>query len=156
VAGNVYVTTFLDDKKYHKKELSKIGKDYEDSSLGIVAISSNDAENYSEDAPLSLKEMGEEENFRFPLLYDKDQEVAKAYKAACTPDFFLYNQNRELSYRGQLDDSRPGNNIPVTGKDLRDAIEEVLKGESSSNTQKPSMGCNIKWREGNEPEYFNH
>lgn len=139
-----------------KNELSKLGKDYENSELGIVAISSNDAVNYPKDAPESLKEMGVEEDFKFPLLYDKEQTAAKAYRAACTPDFFLYSKNRELVYRGQLDDSRPGNNIPVTGKDLRQAIEEALKGKSISSIQKPSIGCNIKWREGNEPNYFRH
>ncbi|MFH1187009.1 MAG: thioredoxin family protein [Candidatus Levyibacteriota bacterium] len=139
-----------------KKELSKLDKDYKDNNLGIVAISSNDATDYPEDAPESLREMAKQEDFKFPLLYDREQEVAKTYRAACTPDLFLYDQKRELAYRGQLDDSRPGNNISVTGKDLRQAIEEVLKDLPTSNIQKPSVGCNIKWRQGNEPDYFKH
>ena len=139
-----------------KKELSRIGKDYENSDLKIIAISSNDAENYPEDAPESLKEMIKQEDFSFPVLYDEKQEVAKEYKAACTPDFFLFNQKRELVYRGQLDSSRPGNNISVTGEDLRQAIKEALKDKPFSGIQKPSIGCNIKWKKGNEPEYFKH
>ena len=109
-----------------KDELAKIGHDYQDKSLGIVAISSNDAQNYPEDGPESLKEFVQEMDFNFPLCFDETQEVAKKYTAACTPDFFLFDTERKLVYRGQLDDSRPGNNQPVTGKDLRQAIEAVL------------------------------
>lgn len=136
-----------------KDELAKLGKDYADKSVGIVAISSNDAEKYPLDAPDKLKEMALELGFNFPLLYDESQEVAKAYSAACTPDFFVFDQQRKLVYRGQLDDSRPNNGKPVTGKDLRAAIDAVLAGKPVNPDQKPSAGCNIKWKPGNEPAY---
>lgn len=136
-----------------REELAKLGRDYIDRGVGIVAISSNDAAQYPDDAPDKLKEMAEQLGFVFPLCYDESQEVAKRFTAACTPDFFLFDQNRRLVYRGQLDDSRPGNNIPVTGKDLRAAIEAVLAGRPISPDQKPSAGCNIKWKPGNEPDY---
>ncbi|MBI4191687.1 MAG: thioredoxin family protein [Betaproteobacteria bacterium] len=134
-----------------KNELAKLGKDYAAKEIGIVAISANDAANYPEDAPASLKTMAQEEGFAFPFCYDERQETAKAYTAACTPDFFLFDANRELAYRGQLDDSRPGNNKPVTGRDLRAAIDAVLAGKPVSSDQKPSIGCNIKWKPGLEP-----
>ena len=135
-------------------ELSKIGQDYSQQPLGIVAISANDVANYPNDSPAKLKEMAEELNFNFPICYDESQSVSKAYTAACTPDFFLFDANKKLAYRGQLDDSRPSTNIPVTGQDLRDAISLVLEGKAVDFTQKPSIGCNIKWKPGNEPEYF--
>lgn len=137
-----------------KSELAKIGKDYGDKDVGIVAISSNDADRYPDDAPLSLKEMVQELNWHFPLLYDEFQEIAKAYTAACTPDFFLFDKNRQLVYRGQLDESRPGNGKPVTGKDLRAALDAMLAGTPVDSKQRPSAGCNIKWKPGNEPNYF--
>lgn len=139
----------------HVKEgLAKLGKDYADKDVGIVAISANDAENYPDDAPSSLKEMAEELGFDFPFCYDESQSTAQAYTATCTPDFFLFDENRRLIYRGQLDDSRPGNDVPVTGADLRAAIEAALADEPVSSNQKPSLGCNIKWKPGNEPPYF--
>ena len=137
-----------------KEELARLGRDYIDKGLGIVAISSNDIEAYPEDSPEKLKEMALEEGFTFPVCFDETQEVAKAYTAACTPDFFLFDAERKLVYRGQLDDSRPGNNIPVTGRDLREAIEAVLEGRPVNPNQKPSIGCNIKWKPGNEPPYY--
>ncbi|AFY79288.1 MAG: thioredoxin family protein [Hydrococcus sp. C42_A2020_068] len=137
-----------------KHELAKLGKDYTDTKLGIVAISANDVANYPDDSPENLKAMAEELGFTFPLCYDESQETAKAYTAACTPDFFLFDANRELVYRGQLDDSRPNNNIPVTGKDLRAAIDALLAGKEVDSHQKPSIGCNIKWKRGNEPPYY--
>lgn len=137
-----------------KTEIGKIARDYADKGLGIVAISSNDINVYPEDAPESLAKMHKEENFNFPYLFDETQEVAKAYTAACTPDIFLFDKDRKLVYRGQLDDSRPGNEIPVTGKDLRSAIDAILSGSEVDPNQKPSTGCGIKWKEGNEPEYF--
>lgn len=127
-------------------ELSKIGQNYTDKNISIVAISSNDAETYPEDAPDSLKEMAIEKGLVFPVLYDATQEVAKAYQAVCTPDFFLFDKNQKLVYRGQLDDSRQGNTIPVTGKDLRAAIDNVLVNQPVPANQKPSTGCNIKWK----------
>ena len=140
--------------KHVQAELAKIGADYAGTNLGIVAISANDADNYPADAPDSLKEMVSEVGFTFPLCYDATQEVAKAYTAACTPDFFLFDGDRRLAYRGQLDDSRPGNDQPVTGKDLRAAIDSVLSGGAIAADQKPSIGCNIKWKAGNEPTYY--
>lgn len=136
-----------------KGELAKLGKDYAKSSAGMVAISANDAANYPDDAPPRLKAMAEELGFAFPFCHDESQATAKAYTAACTPDFFLFDADRTLVYRGQLDDSRPGNNKPVTGKDLRAAIDAVLAGQPVSSEQRPSIGCNIKWKKGNEPAY---
>jgi peroxiredoxin len=140
--------------KHIQQELVQLGKDYFQSDLGMIAISANDANNYPDDAPDSLKAMAIELGFKFPLCYDETQEVAKAYTAACTPDFFLFDATRKLVYRGQLDDSRPSNGKPVTGADLRAAIEAVLTGNSVEDEQKPSIGCNIKWKKGNEPSYF--
>lgn len=137
-----------------KEELARLGRDYADKSVGIVAISSNDAQAYPMDAPASLKQMAEELGFNFPFCYDETQETAKAYAAACTPDFYVFDENRKLVYRGQLDDSRPGNGIPVTGRDLRAAIDAVLEGKPAPAVQKPSIGCNIKWKPGNEPRYW--
>ena len=135
-------------------ELSKIGKDYSQQPLGIVAISANDVAKYPNDSPAKLKQMAEELNFNFPICYDESQETSKAYTAACTPDFFLFDANKKLAYRGQLDDSRPSTDIPVTGQDLRKAITLVLEGKAIDFVQKPSIGCNIKWKPGNEPDYF--
>jgi peroxiredoxin len=140
--------------KHIKTELAQLGKDYFNSDLGILAISANDAQKYPDDGPESLKAMAIELDFKFPLCYDQTQETAKAYTAACTPDFFLFNAQRQLAYRGQLDDSRPSNNQPVTGADLRSAIAAVLAGQPVTIEQKPSIGCNIKWKPGNEPIYF--
>ncbi|KST68495.1 thioredoxin family protein [Mastigocoleus testarum] len=140
--------------KHVQTELAKIGKDYSQTDLGIIAISSNDVKNYPDDAPDKLKQMVTELGFNFPLCYDETQEVAKAYTAACTPDFFLFDADLKLAYRGQLDDSRPSNDKPVTGEDLRAAIDTVLSGKPVTGDQKPSIGCNIKWKQGNEPSYF--
>ena len=140
--------------KHIKEELAQLGKDYFNSDLGIVAISANDANKYPDDAPESLKAMAIELEFKFPLCYDESQETAKIYTAACTPDFFLFDAEGKLVYRGQLDESRPSNGKPVTGADLRAAIEVVLAGKPVNSEQKPSIGCNIKWKSGNEPSYF--
>lgn len=137
--------------KHIELELARIGKDYREKKLGIVAISSNDSATYPEDAPDQLKEMAKRLDFRFPFCFDETQEIAKAYKAACTPDFYLFDAQRRLVYRGQLDDSRPGNNTPVTGRDLRAAIDAVLSGSPVPSTQKPSIGCSIKWKARNGP-----
>jgi peroxiredoxin len=136
-----------------KHELAQLGKDYAGKSLGIAAISANDVNNYPEDAPESLRQMAQETGFSFPLCYDESQETAKVYSAACTPDFFLFDEQRALVYRGQLDDSRPANGKPVTGRDLRAAIDAVLAGKPVNSEQRPSVGCNIKWKRGNEPRY---
>lgn len=139
--------------KHVQAQLAQIATDYANSNVGIVAISANDAVNYLNDAPDKLKEMAQDLGFTFPFCYDESQETAKAYTAACTPDFFLFDAERELVYRGQLDDSRPSNNQPVTGKDLRAALDAVLASQSVNPDQKPSIGCNIKWKPGNEPTY---
>ncbi len=136
------------------KELARIGTDYADQSVGLVAISASDAANYPDDAPDSLKAMVLELGFTFPLCYDSSQETAKAYTAACTPDFFLFDAERKLADRGQLDDSRPGNSVPVTGRDLRAALDAVLAAQPLKGEQKPSLGCNIKWKPGNQPDYY--
>ncbi|MBV9673891.1 MAG: thioredoxin family protein [Verrucomicrobia bacterium] len=135
-----------------KAALIQLGTDYANDLLGVVSISSNDAERYPDDAPDSLAELARE--LPFPLLYDETQEVAKKYHAACTPDFFLFDRTRKLVYRGQLDESRPSNRKPATGADLRAAIDAVLANRSVSENQRPSIGCNIKWKPGNEPAYF--
>jgi peroxiredoxin len=133
-------------------ELARIGQDYKDSGLGILAVSSNDPGQYPDDAPERLKEMAQTLGFTFPFCFDEAQDVAKAYKAACTPDFYLFDGGRRLVYRGQLDDSRPGNNKPVTGRDLRGAIEALLAGMPIAPDQKPSIGCSIKWKAGRAPD----
>ena len=133
--------------KHVEQELSKIGKEYSEQ-IGIVAICANDAEVYPDDSPDQLKAQAERLDFNFPYLYDESQEVAKAYSAACTPDFFLFNSNHRLVYRGRLDESRPSSDLTVTGKDLRVALDNVLAGKSVSDLQYPSIGCNIKWRAG--------
>ncbi|MBN2674636.1 MAG: thioredoxin family protein [Deltaproteobacteria bacterium] len=142
--------------KHVLKGLSALGKDYESANIGIVAVSSNDIDNYPDDAPELLKQMAIENDFRFPVCFDETQQTATAYTAACTPDFFLFDADRKLVYRGQLDASRPDTDIPVTGKDLRAAIDAVLADTPVSPTQYPSIGCNIKWKAGNEPPYFAH
>ena len=140
--------------KHVQAQLVQMGKDYQPQNVGMVAISSNDAEKYPDDSPESLREMAKSLGFSFPLCYDESQETAKAYRAACTPEFYLFNENRELIYRGQLDDSRPNSGIPVTGKDLRGALDSALAGKPISPEQKPGIGCNIKWKPGHEPDYF--
>jgi peroxiredoxin len=126
--------------------VAKLARDYEQKSLGIVGICSNDAVTFPEDAPDSLREQAEAAGFTFPYLFDETQEVARNYDAACTPDFFLFDKGRNLVYRGRLDASRPGNDIPVTGKDLRAAIDAALSGAPVSEDQVPSLGCSIKWK----------
>jgi len=137
--------------KHVQDELARLGRDYHDRDVAIIAISSNDAESYPEDSPAMLKEMAEKLGFRFPYCYDESQEVAKAYGAECTPDFFLFDATRKLVYRGQLDGSRPGNEVPVTGIDLRLALDSVLSDLPVDGNQKPSIGCNIKWKRANTP-----
>lgn len=132
--------------KHVQGELARLGEDYAQKELGMVAISSNDASAYPDDAPESLREMALELGFRFPFCYDESQETARAYDAVCTPDFFLFDESRRLVYRGQLDESRRGSDIPVDGRDLRAAIENVLNGRPVDPHQKPSIGCSIKWR----------
>ncbi|MBV6469779.1 MAG: hypothetical protein NBKEAIPA_01686 [Nitrospirae bacterium] len=136
-----------------EEELAKIGRDYAAKAVGIVAVSSNDPSAYPDDAPPRLKDMAQRLGFVFPLCFDETQATAKAYRAACTPDFYLFDRERLLVYRGQLDDSRPSNNKPVTGSDLRAALDAALAGTPIDPNQKPSLGCSIKWKPGNAPQY---
>lgn len=138
--------------KHIRAELARFGRDYQAKGLAMVAISANDVANHPDDSPTKIAE--EAKTYPFPYLYDESQAVAKAYRAACTPDFFLFDADRKLVYRGQFDGSRPGNSIPVTGADLRAAVDAVLAGQSVAVEQKPSIGCNIKWKAGNEPDYY--
>lgn len=141
----VFICTHCPYVKHIEKGLAQLGSDYT-GKLGIVAISSNDAENYPDDSPEGLKEQAQRLGFKFPYLYDESQSVARAYDAACTPDIFLFDQDLKLAYRGQFDGSRPGNGVPITGQDLRAALDAVLRGEKPSADQKASIGCNIKWK----------
>jgi len=140
--------------KHVQAELARIGADYAGRGLGIVAISANDPVTHPDDAPELMKAMALELGFRFPFLFDATQAVAKSYTAACTPDFFLFDAKRALVYRGQLDDSRPESGLPVTGRDLRAAVDAALAGRAVDEHQRPSVGCNIKWKAGNEPAYY--
>ncbi len=140
--------------KHIRAGLAQLARDYQARGLAMAGISSNDVANYPQDSPAKMAEEARSAGYVFPYLYDETQQVAKAYRAACTPDIYLFDKDQRLVYRGQFDDSRPGNNIPVTGKDLRAAIDAVLAGKPVSTNQKPSIGCNIKWKPGNEPEYF--
>ncbi|MEM7381029.1 MAG: thioredoxin family protein [Bacteroidota bacterium] len=133
--------------KHVNSGIVSLAKDYQPKGVGFIAISSNDIVNYPQDAPHLMKENAEEEGYTFPYLFDETQDVAKAYDAACTPDFYLFDSKQKLVYRGLLDDSRPGNGIPVSGADMRNALDALLGGQAISEEQKPSIGCNIKWRE---------
>jgi thiol-disulfide isomerase/thioredoxin len=132
--------------KHVNEELVRLANAYEDKGIGFVAISSNDVINHPDDAPALMKQVAGQLKYPFPYLYDESQEVAKAYDAACTPDFFIYDKDLRLVYRGQLDDSRPGNEIPVTGKDIRNALDCLINNKPVSPEQRPSVGCNIKWK----------
>lgn len=140
--------------KHIRSGLAQVARDYSKRGVGVVGISSNDVENYPADSPAKMAEEVKAAGYTFPYLYDESQAVAKAYRAACTPDFYLFDKDQRLVYRGQLDDSRPGNGVPVTGRDLRMALDSVLAGKAVPAAQKPSIGCNIKWKPGNEPDYF--
>lgn len=137
--------------KHVARELARIGHDYRPQNVAIYAISSNDYEKYPADAPARMKQEAADWDFNFPYLVDNDQSVAKAYQAACTPDMYVFDSERKLVYRGQLDGSRPANNVPVNGSDLRAALDAVLSGTAVAEDQTPSIGCNIKWKPGNEP-----
>jgi peroxiredoxin len=139
--------------KHVLKDIVELISEYQEKGAAAVGISSNDVGDYPEDSPEMMANLAKASGFSFPYLYDQIQDVAKVYHAACTPDYFLFDKERRLVYRGQMDDSRPGNNIPITGSDLRAAIEAVLEGRPVSADQKPSLGCNIKWLPGNEPDY---
>jgi len=132
----------------------QLAQEYQQKGVAVVGINSNDINSFPEDGPEKMKKLAGDYNMTFSYLFDESQQVAKAYKTACTPDFFLFDKNRKLVYRGQMDDSRPGNDLPVTGDDLRTAIDAILAGKKVSTNQKPSMGCSIKWKPGNEPDYM--
>ena len=134
--------------------LAELGRDYQAKGAAVVAINSNDVANYPDDSPEAMVREAQQQGYTFAYLYDESQEVAKAYHAACTPDFYVFDAEHKLAYRGQMDASRPDSGIPVTGKDLRQALDAVLAGESVSDDQTPSIGCNIKWKAGSEPAYF--
>jgi peroxiredoxin len=140
--------------KHVRDGFVQLAREYQARGVAVVAISSNDAGQYSQDSPQAMAEESKRYGYTFPYLYDESQEVAKAYRAACTPDFYLFDREQRLVYRGQMDDSRPGNLRPVTGADLRQALDAVLEGRAAPADQKASVGCNIKWKAGNEPEYF--
>jgi peroxiredoxin len=135
-------------------ELARLSSEYMGRGVAVVGINSNDTATHPADSPERMVAEAEDRGYQFPYLFDETQEVAKSYRAACTPDFFLFDQDRRLVYRGQLDDSRPGSGVPVTGKDLRAALDAVLAGAAPASEQRASLGCNIKWKAGNEPEYF--
>jgi len=140
--------------KHIRAGLAQLARDYLPRGAAIAGINSNDVANYPDDNPARMKEEAKSAGYLFPYLFDETQAVARAYRAACTPDLYLFDKNQKLVYRGQLDDSRPGNGIPVTGKDLRAALDAVLAGKPVAPDQKASIGCNIKWKSGNEPDYF--
>jgi len=139
--------------KHVREELARVGRDYQPQGVGIVAINANDVASYPDDTPENMKKEKEAIGYSFPYLYDETQETAKAYTAACTPDLFVFDSERRLFYRGQLDDARPGNDEPIDGHDLRAALDAALAGRPTPETQRPSMGCNIKWKTGNAPNY---
>ncbi len=140
--------------KHIAPAFAQLAREYQTKGVAVVAISSNDAASYPADSPEQMVHEAENRSYTFPYLYDETQEVAKTYRAACTPDFYLFDKDRRLVYRGQMDDSRPDSGIPVTGRDLRAALDAVLAGKLVSEQQRPSIGCNIKWKPGNEPDYF--
>ena len=140
--------------KHIEDELGKIGQDYVPQGMGVVAISANNIKTHQQDSPDNMREQVKRAGFNFPYAYAATQEVAKSYTAACTPDFFLFDGDLKLAYRGQLDDSRPGNDKPVDGKDLRAALDQLVAGQAIPTDHKPSIGCNIKWTPGSEPAYF--
>jgi thiol-disulfide isomerase/thioredoxin len=140
--------------KHVMPELGRLGADYLPRGVGILAVNSNDAEAYPQDAPPAMKALARQEGWRFPFVFDEKQDVARTFRAACTPDFYLFDGDRRLVYRGQLDDSRPSLPTPVTGRDVRGALDAMLAGRPVSAEQVPSIGCNIKWKKGAEPEYF--
>ncbi len=140
--------------KHIASDLASLAEEYQKKGVAVVGINSNDAVNYPDDAPEQMAREVEQRGYTFPYLYDESQEVAKAYRAACTPDFYVFDGGRKLYYRGQMDSSRPDSGIPITGEDLRAALDGVLEGRPHPADQQPSIGCNIKWKPGNEPDYF--
>ena len=142
----VFICNHCPFVKHINPQLIQLSEDYAKKGIQVIAISSNDVMQYPEDGPQNMKKVAQQLKYPFPYLYDETQEVAIAYNAACTPDFFIYDSNLLLTYRGQLDDSRPGNDIPVSGKDIREALDSMLKGDPVNENQKPGIGCSIKWK----------
>jgi peroxiredoxin len=140
--------------KHIRAGFASLATEYQKKGVAVVAIASNDVKAYPEDGPEGMAREAKEAGYTFPYLFDETQEVAKAYGAACTPDFFVFDRERRLVYRGQMDRARPGNGVPVTGEDLRQALDAALAGGPPPPVQRPSLGCNIKWKPGNEPDYF--
>jgi peroxiredoxin len=140
--------------KHVADELAKLAREYQQRGVAVVGVNSNDFQSYPDDSPKKMAEESRQRGYTFPYLIDEKQEVAKAYRAACTPDFYVFDKEQTLVYRGQMDDSRPGKHVPVTGKDLRAALDAVLAGKPAPAQQHPSLGCNIKWKPGNQPDYF--
>jgi len=140
--------------KHVRSQFAALAREYQTRGVAIVAINSNDAKSYPDDSPEKMAQEIKTSGYTFPYLYDETQAVAKAYHAACTPDFYVFDKDHKLRYRGQIDGSRPGNSVPVTGADLRGALDAILAGRPVASEQKPSIGCNIKWKKGNEPGYF--
>ena len=157
-AANAYLVMFICNHcpfvKHVCEELARLGKDYDEQGVAIVAINSNDTDKYPADGPEQMRQEAQAHGYTFPYVLDADQSVAQAYRAACTPDFYVFDAGRKLVYRGQLDGSRPGNDIAVDGRDLRAALDAVLADQTVDANQAPSIGCNIKWRPGNEPDYY--
>ena len=150
----VFICNHCPYVKHIRTGFAELAKEYQGKGVGVVAINSNDFVNYPDDRPEKMAEEIKQIGYTFPYLYDESQKVAEAYRAACTPDFYLFDRDRLLVYRGQFDDSRPGNGRPVTGADLRAALDAVLAGRPVPGNQRPSLGCNIKWKRGNAPDYF--
>ncbi len=140
--------------KHLQKQLTEIAREFQDKGVAVIAINSNDTENYTDDSPKEMAKEIKKFDYTFPYLFDETQEIAKAYRAACTPDFYVFDGDQKLAYRGQFDASRPGNSLPINGADIKNALNSILNGEPVSTDQKPSIGCSIKWRPGNAPEYF--
>jgi len=157
-AGKPLVIVFICNHcpfvKLIAEKLAQVGNEYQEKDVDFVAINSNDVANYPDDSPEKMVEFVREYGINFPYLYDETQEIAKAFRAACTPDFYLFDADHKLAYRGQFDAARPGNDQPVTGADLTDAIKALLANMPVAEEQIPSLGCNIKWKPGNEPDYF--
>jgi len=152
----VFICNHCPYVKHIRTQFASLAKEYQSRGVGIVAINSNDVESYPEDGPEKMAEEIKQVGYTFPYLYDQSQQVAKAYRAACTPDLYLFDRDYRLVYRGQFDDSRPGNARPVTGADLRTALDAVLAGRAVPGNQKPSVGCNIKWKRRNAPDYVSN
>ncbi|NBF40258.1 MAG: redoxin domain-containing protein [Spirochaetes bacterium] len=150
----VFICNHCPFVKHIIPEFSRQARDYQDKGVAVVAISSNDTEAHPQDDPAHMKRFAAENDFSFPYLFDETQDVARRYQAACTPDFFLFDPGHRLVYRGQFDSSRPSNDVPVTGKDLANAVDRVARGEQVPSDQTPSVGCNIKWKPGKEPGFF--